>query len=86
MGDLDRELKEWKNKNTLVPQPQVLDWFVQLILAVQYIHSQKMLHRDLKCKNVFLTENKTVKIGKFKIACLIAVRAKIIFKPKQEIS
>ena len=47
----------------MVPQDQVLDWLVQLILAVQYIHSQKMLHRDLKCKNVFLTENKTVKIG-----------------------
>ena len=63
MGDLDRELKNWKNKGVMVPQDQTLDWFVQLIMAVQYIHSQKMLHRDLKCKNVFLTENKTVKIG-----------------------
>ena len=63
MGDLDKELKTWKSKGALVPQSQTLDWFVQLIMAVQYIHSQKMLHRDLKCKNVFLTENKTVKIG-----------------------
>lgn len=63
MGDLDRELKSWKTKGQLVPQLQAMDWFVQLIIAVQYIHSQKMLHRDLKCKNVFLTESKTVKIG-----------------------
>ena len=64
MGDLDRELKTWQKKKELVPMKQILDWLVQLIMAVQYIHSQKMLHRDLKCKNVFLSENKTVKIGK----------------------
>ncbi|KAL5249373.1 hypothetical protein ACHWQZ_G018289 [Mnemiopsis leidyi] len=70
-GDLDRELKNWKNKGVMVPQDQTLDWFVQLIMAVQYIHSQKMLHRDLKCKNVFLTENKTVKIGDFGISRIL---------------
>ena len=63
MGDMDKELKGWKSQGQRVPQPQVLDWLVQLLMAVQYIHSQKMLHRDLKCKNVFLTQNKTVKIG-----------------------
>ena len=71
MGDLDRELKVWKTKGVLVPQDQTLDWFVQLIMAVQYIHSQKMLHRDLKCKNVFLTKNKTVKVGEYSNCLLI---------------
>ena len=33
-------------------------------MAVQYIHSKKVLHRDLKTENVFLTKKNVVKIGK----------------------
>ena len=33
-------------------------------MAVQYIHSKKVLHRDLKAENVFLTKKNVVKIGK----------------------
>ena len=27
---------------------QVLDWFVQICLAIKHIHDRKILHRDLK--------------------------------------
>ena len=32
-------------------------------MAVQYIHSKKVLHRDLKAENVFMTKKNVVKIG-----------------------
>ena len=51
------------------PEEQVLDWFVQLCLAMKHVHDRKVLHRDIKSQNVFLTQNrKVVKLGDFGIA------------------
>mmetsp|Transcript_120894 Transcript_120894/g.386161 ORF Transcript_120894/g.386161 Transcript_120894/m.386161 type:complete len:318 (+) Transcript_120894:130-1083(+) len=42
--------------------------FVQLAIALQYIHNRRILHRDLKSKNAFLTKSGVVKLGDFGIA------------------
>ena len=47
---------------------QVLDWFTQIALALRHCHERKILHRDLKSKNVFLTMKNVVKLGDFGIA------------------
>ena len=44
---------------------QVLRWLEQLCLALEYVHSQRVLHRDLKAANVFLTEDASIKLGDF---------------------
>ena len=34
--------------------------FAQIILPMHYIHSQNILHRDLKAQNIFLTKNRNL--------------------------
>ena len=36
-------------------EDQILDWFVQMGLAIKHIHDRKILHRDLKTQNIFMT-------------------------------
>jgi len=41
-----------------------VQWFLQITLAVRYMHSCKVLHRDIKTENVFLNKSATLcKIG-----------------------
>ncbi len=45
-----------------------MDWFTQMALALKHCHDRKLLHRDLKSQNVFLTSKNYVKLGDFGIA------------------
>jgi NIMA (never in mitosis gene a)-related kinase len=49
-------------------EDQILDWFVQMALAIKHIHDRKILHRDLKTQNIFMTQNNQIKIGDFGIS------------------
>ena len=39
-----------------------MNWFVHICMALQYIHAQKILHRDLKSSNVFLSKGGVAKV------------------------
>jgi len=68
-GDLDGLLRERKASSHRLEEQQVLDYFVQLCLAMQYVHDLKVLHRDLKPRNILLTDRQRVlKVGDFGIA------------------
>ncbi|XP_062826111.1 serine/threonine-protein kinase Nek4 isoform X4 [Anolis carolinensis] len=65
-GDLYHKLKEQKGQ--LLPESQVVEWFVQIAMALQYLHEKHILHRDLKTQNVFLTRSNIIKVGDLGIA------------------
>ncbi|NXA16227.1 NEK11 kinase, partial [Sapayoa aenigma] len=69
-GDLDYKIQECKDSGKIFTQSQVIDWFIQLLLGVNYMHERRILHRDLKAKNIFLKDN-LLKIGDFGVSCLL---------------
>jgi len=40
-------------------------------LALKHIHDRKVIHRDLKSQNVFLTKGNLIKLGDFGIAKML---------------
>ena len=67
-GDLSMVVKRQREANQYLPESDILSWFIQIALALQYIHKKNILHRDLKTQNIFLTSKKMVKIGDFGIS------------------
>nr|XP_022297775.1 serine/threonine-protein kinase Nek4-like isoform X2 [Crassostrea virginica] len=65
-GDLYTKLKE--QKGVPLEERQVVEWFVQIAMALQYMHERNILHRDLKTQNIFLTKSKIIKVGDLGIA------------------
>jgi len=49
----------------------VLDLFTQICLALKHVHDKKILHRDLKSQNLFLTKRGILKLGDFGIARIL---------------
>ncbi|XP_039693063.1 serine/threonine-protein kinase Nek11 isoform X10 [Pteropus medius] len=68
--DLDYKIQEYKEAGRTFPEGQIIEWFVQLLLGVDYMHERRILHRDLKSKNIFL-KNNVLKIGDFGVSRLL---------------
>ena len=68
-GDLYTKIANQKKiGKVMYNEDQILDWFVQMGLAIKHIHDRKILHRDLKTQNIFMTQTNQIKIGDFGIA------------------
>lgn len=71
-GDLRKLIKEKAKSGAHFPEDQIMTWFVQLCLALQVCHQEKVLHRDLKTSNIFIVEGShTVKLGDFGISRIL---------------
>jgi serine/threonine protein kinase len=62
-GDLDRQVKTRAADSQYFLEHEVMFMFLQLCLAVNHLHRQKMLHRDIKAANIFLCTTGLVKLG-----------------------
>uniref|UniRef100_A0A0A9XW76 Mitogen-activated protein kinase kinase kinase dlk-1 n=1 Tax=Lygus hesperus TaxID=30085 RepID=A0A0A9XW76_LYGHE len=48
-----------------IPPDKVFDWAKQIAQGMQYLHSNKIIHRDLKSPNILIGANKEMKISDF---------------------
>lgn len=49
-------------------EDQLKKWLAQILLAMEYMHKQGVIHRDIKSGNLFLTGNGNINIGDFGLA------------------
>jgi len=65
-GDLANHLRGQLGKP--LSENTILKFFIQMCIGLRYIHSKRILHRDMKSLNVFLTKEQEIRIGDLGVA------------------
>jgi len=66
-GNLQMKLDENKKKKQYFKEGTLLDWLMQICLALKYLHENNIMHRDIKPSNILLMKN-IAKLGNFGVA------------------
>ena len=64
-------LKEKIEEKKVIEENKIIDWFIEICEGIKYIHNKKIIHRDLKLNNIFLTKDNHIKIGDYGISNIL---------------
>ena len=67
-GDISGKIKELQMKREQFSEETIWNWIIQMLEGIKYLHSNKIIHRDLKCANIFLTKKGIIKIGDLNVS------------------
>lgn len=67
-GDLLGRITAHSKARTSFPETQLWRIFIQMTAGLKALHDSKILHRDIKCANIFLTESNEVKLGDLNVS------------------
>lgn len=67
-GTLADRIKQCALSKRKLEPSLVQRWFAQLALAIDHVHASRILHRDVKSANIFLTSTKDIKLGDFGVS------------------
>jgi NIMA (never in mitosis gene a)-related kinase len=70
-GDIESKIQKAIKTGTKISEDLIWSWFVQIIQGLKYLHDNKIMHRDLKCANVFLTKDGTLKLGDLNVSKIV---------------
>ena len=70
-GDLSKRISYNKSHHLRFMENMIWKWLIQILNGVVFLHSNNIMHRDLKSANIFLKTNNILKIGDLNVSKLI---------------
>jgi NIMA (never in mitosis gene a)-related kinase len=70
-GDLLKLIQSHVKKNTKVKESEIWKAMVHITKGLKSLHEKKILHRDLKGANIFITADGQYKIGDMNVSKVV---------------
>jgi NIMA (never in mitosis gene a)-related kinase 1/4/5 len=67
-GDLQTKINNAKKDSRFTKEEDIWSIFYQMVQGLKSLHDRKIIHRDIKCANVFLNSDGTVKLGDLNVS------------------
>jgi len=67
-GDIDKKIKDNLKKRNFFTEDTIWGWIIQILEGLKYLHDNKIMHRDLKCANIFLMKDGILKLGDLNVS------------------
>ena len=63
LGDLYSLIKHYKKHSKFFSETDLWKISFEVLTGLDYLHSHNIIHRDIKCLNLFITKDRHIKIG-----------------------
>ncbi|KAI0243937.1 Cell cycle serine/threonine-protein kinase cdc5/MSD2 [Massospora cicadina] len=60
-----KSLKDLLERRKILTEPEARYYLLQLLDVLEYLMSKRVIHRDLKLANIFLSKDMTIRVGDF---------------------
>lgn len=67
-GDLLQAIEKHKKGRSKFTEKQIWHYFIQTVRGLKALHDLKIVHRDIKCANIFLTKDHMTKLGDLNVS------------------
>ena len=67
-GDISHKIQDNLKRRLRFEESTIWEWIIQLLKGLKYLHDNKIMHRDIKCANIFLMKNGLLKIGDLNVS------------------
>jgi NIMA (never in mitosis gene a)-related kinase 1/4/5 len=73
-GDLDSKIQGHMKSKTNCSENDIWSYLIQITSGLKALHDNKIMHRDLKCANIFLLKNGTLKLGDLNVSKVVKMQ------------
>ena len=67
-GDLLQKINVLKGARKKLDESAAWSYYIQMLRGLQALHECKIVHRDIKCANMFLTKAGVLKLGDLNVS------------------
>eukprot|EP00435_Cladocopium_sp_Y103_P062480 s719_g24.t1 len=67
-GDVQSEIDTCRENDLELPMGKVKNWVTQLCMALKHVHKLRIVHRDVKGSNMFITGARNIVLGDFGVS------------------
>ena len=67
-GDLQSKINDLKRDCKHMKEEDIWSTLYQMLIGLQALHNYKIVHRDIKCANIFLTKSGMAKMGDLNVS------------------
>ena len=70
-GDLESKIQKNIKSKSSFNENDIWNYFIQIMQGLKYLHHNKIMHRDIKCANIFMNKNGVLKLGDLNVSKIV---------------